>query len=267
MRRANVVGALLISSQIKSQLFAMNKGGQWGNHPPPQGPDGQRSELPLTPPALALSDRGCACSGRDRPPSVILICSLHAERVITWSQTTCGIRAFIFRCFTQDCEHHTGHTLKQHSTVIYRSSLAFNEECNLWGTKQEEWKRLDVVRPDWFDCNYDKQPNTSSALSYLIWLIWSLFQHRAPGNCNSQTCKWGACVAPTYSILDLLLRISSVNSAWSILHWNDSLDDDLFCSMTVPAQSGPALTTQNLLICSSGDIPIISLHKCEEGGL
>lgn len=171
MRRANVVGALLISSQIKSQLFAMNKGGQWGNQPPPQGPDGQRSELPLTPPALALSDRGCACSGRDRPPSVILICSLHAERVISWSQTTCGIRAFIFRCFTQDCEHHTGHALKQHSTVIYRSSLVFNEECNLWGMKQEEWKRLDVVRPDWFDCNYDKQPNTSSAPSYLIWLI------------------------------------------------------------------------------------------------
>lgn len=106
-----------------------------------------------------------------------------------------------------------GHALRQQ---ICRLSLAFNEECNLWGTKQEEWKRLDVVRPDWFDCNYDKPPNTSSALAYLIWPYlncWSLFQHRAPGNCNSQTCKWGACVAPTYSILDLLLRISSVNTA------------------------------------------------------
>lgn len=150
--------------------------------------------------------------------------------------------------------------------VIYRLPLAFNEECNLWGMKQERWKRLDVVRPDWFDCNYDKPPNTSSATSYLIWPYlncWSLFQHQAPGNCNSQTCKWRACVAPTYSILDLLLWISSVNNAWSILYLNDSLDDDLFCNMTFPTQSIPALTTQNLLICSSGDIPVISLHKCE----
>lgn len=128
--------------------------------------------------------------------------------------------------------------------------------------KQEEWKRLDAVRPDWFDCNYDKPPNTSSAPSYLIWPYlncWSLFQHRAPGNCNSQTCKWGAYTTPTYSILDLLMWISSVNNAWSILH----LNDDLFCSMTFPAQSSPVLTTQNLLICSSGDIPVISLHICE----
>lgn len=36
VRRADVMGALLISSQIKSQLFATNKGSQWGNQPPPR---------------------------------------------------------------------------------------------------------------------------------------------------------------------------------------------------------------------------------------
>lgn len=50
-RRSGVTGALLISSQIKSQLFAGNKDSQWGNQPP----KGQMVSVqsPLTPSVLA----------------------------------------------------------------------------------------------------------------------------------------------------------------------------------------------------------------------
>lgn len=50
VRRADVVGALLISSQIKSQLFAMNKGSQWGNQPPPPTPPRARWSAFRAPP-------------------------------------------------------------------------------------------------------------------------------------------------------------------------------------------------------------------------
>ena len=127
--RADVVGALLISSQIKSQLFAMNKDSQWENQPPPPGARWSAFRAPPDPPPGPCPIwQGLRVL---RPPSIITICGLHVGRVTVWSETTCGIRAFIFECFTQDCEHHTGHHLNNRSAVINRLPSAFNEECNL----------------------------------------------------------------------------------------------------------------------------------------
>lgn len=65
--RSGVTGALLISSQIKSQLFTGNKGSQWGNQPP----EGQMVSVqsPLTPPALALADRATRAAGETGHPA------------------------------------------------------------------------------------------------------------------------------------------------------------------------------------------------------
>lgn len=83
--RSGVTGALLISSQIKSQLFAVNKGGHWGNQPP-QRPDGQRSE-PADPSSSCPLWQDFACSGRGRPPSKVTIHTPWMEHELTWCCT------------------------------------------------------------------------------------------------------------------------------------------------------------------------------------
>lgn len=69
--RSGVTGALLISSQINSQLFPLNKGSQGGNQPPPRArwSASRDPPVPLQPfPSLSLSDGVCACSRWHGPP-------------------------------------------------------------------------------------------------------------------------------------------------------------------------------------------------------
>ncbi len=83
-RRSGVTGALLISSQIKSQLFGGNKGSQWGNQPP----KGQMVSVqsPLTPPALALSDRAVRALGQTghpaNPQSTLLVQGMYSHDTV-----------------------------------------------------------------------------------------------------------------------------------------------------------------------------------------
>lgn len=63
----------------------------------------------------------------------------------------------------------------------------------------------------------------------LIWVYlnyWSLFQHRAPGNCKTVK-RVNDCAAPTHSIHDLLFFLSSLNHGWGASHKNNSWNDYL----------------------------------------
>lgn len=82
-RRSCVMGALLISSQIKSQLFARNKDSQWGNQPP----KGQMvsAQSPLTPPALALSDRAARVPGHPaNSQSTLFVQSVYSHVTVLY---------------------------------------------------------------------------------------------------------------------------------------------------------------------------------------
>ncbi|KAK5860118.1 hypothetical protein PBY51_021616 [Eleginops maclovinus] len=65
--------ALLISSQINSQLFLGNKGSRGGNQPP----KGQMVSVqsPLTPAALVLSDRAARALGETATQCILHPCT------------------------------------------------------------------------------------------------------------------------------------------------------------------------------------------------
>ncbi len=98
-RRGGVTGALLISFQIKSQLFTRNKGSQWGNQPP----EGQMvsAQSPLTPPALALSDRAARAPGETghpaNPQSTLLVQSVYSH------DTVQAVASFVADYFLWGC--------------------------------------------------------------------------------------------------------------------------------------------------------------------
>lgn len=80
--KSSVTEFLLISFQIKSQLFAGNKDSQWGNQPP----KGQMVSVqsPLTPPAHGLSVRAvCVLQARQATQQI-----QHVDFFYSWFKLT-----------------------------------------------------------------------------------------------------------------------------------------------------------------------------------
>lgn len=101
-RRSGVTGTLLISSQINSQLFPGNKDIQGGNQPP----KGQMVSVqsPLTPPALALSDRAVCALGETGHPansqSTLLVQSMYSRDTVPVWRKLCFFLVHFHRMFS-----------------------------------------------------------------------------------------------------------------------------------------------------------------------